>query len=226
MVKTYSYKADGNKKLSPHFSVREFASINGGKLYSDSVKVDADLIDILERLYSYLGCSKIVITSGYRTAAHDKAVGGSGKGYHTTGQAADINCWHKVGGKEERYHGSDICCALQSLGWHHGIGWIAGAAVHVDTRKSRYWFDETNGNRSIGNDWYTFFAAKGYVVTPPVSGDVDGDGKVTTTDARIVLQAAAGKETLDERQKVSADVDGDGEVTTTDAREILKKAAK
>ena len=59
------------------------------------------------------------------------------------------------------------------------------------------------------------------------TGDVDGDGAVTTTDARLILQEAAGKsgKPFTEQQKAAADVDGDGEVTTTDARLTLQRAA-
>ena len=216
-VKTYSKSRDGATKLSPHFRVREFASPD-----SDTVKIDEALIAILERLYDYLGCTKVIITSGYRTPAYDRKVGGSGSGYHTEGRAADVNCWRG----ESRIHGSEICCALQELGWHHGIGWIAGHAVHVDTRTARYWFDEQNGNRSIGTDWYAYMDSKGHRVPRPLKGDVDGDGDVTSTDARLVLQAAVGKTPLTEKQKIAADMDGDGTVDSTDARTILQKAVK
>ncbi len=165
-VKSYSKARDGAKKLSEHFIVREFACPG-----SDVVKVDPALIEILERLYDFLGCSKIIITSGYRTPAYDRTLGCSGRGYHTTGQAADVNCWHKVNGKEERYHGSVICCALQELGWNHGIGWIAGCAVHIDTRSAQYWFDEQNNMRSIGKDWYAYMSKKGCAVERPDTGE-------------------------------------------------------
>jgi hypothetical protein len=148
-------------------------------------------------------------------------VGGSGRGYHTTGQAADVNCWRG----ESRIHGSEICCALQELDWQHGIGWIAGCAVHIDTRDARYWFDEQNGNRSIGDDWYAYMAAKGHPVDKPLQkGDVNGDGAITSTDARLVLQAAAGKVTLTAEEERLADMDGDGKITPTDARLILQEA--
>ena len=218
-IKTYSKSKDGKKKLSDHFVVSEFACS-----VSDTIKIDTDLIDILERLYTYLGCSKMVITSGYRTPAYDRQVGGNGRGYHTTGQAADVNCWYKENGKEYRYHGSEICCALQELGWTHGIGWIAGCAVHVDTRATQYWFDEQNKCRSIGKDWYTYMQKKGYPVDK--FGDVNSDGKVDSVDARIVLQAAEGKIKLTSAQKKAADVNNDGKVNATDAQAILKKAVK
>ncbi len=220
-VKIYSKSKDGNTKLSAHFRVREFACPD-----TDTVKIDTELIEILERLYDFLGCSKIIITSGYRSPSYDRKIGCSGRGYHTTGQAADVNCWHVVNGKETRFHGSAICCALQELGWHHGIGWIAGCAVHIDTRTRQYWFDEQNNMRSIGADWYVFMELKGYPVPRLLKGDVNGDGKVDSTDARIALQAAVGKVTLTEKQTVAADQNGDGVVDSTDARMILQRAVE
>ena len=220
-VKTYSKAKNGSVKLSAHFCVSEFACPN-----TDTIKIDTDLVDILERLFAYLGCSKIIVTSGSRTASHDKQVGGDGKGYHTKGQAVDINCYYVKNGKETRYHGSDVCCALQSLGWTHGIGWIAGCAVHVDTRSTQYWFDEQNGNRSIGTDWYAYMKKKGHTVAKPVAGDVDGNGKVDANDALVVLQSTVNNTKLTEKQKATADVNGDGKVNSTDALEILQKATK
>lgn len=57
-----------------------------------------------------------------------------------------------------------------------------------------------------------------------LSGDVNGDGKVDTTDARLVLQHAVGKSLLKEEEQMIADVNGDGRVDTTDARLILQYA--
>ena len=218
-VKIYSKKRDGAVALSAHFQVREFASPD-----SDTVKIDTQLIDILEKLFARLECSKIIVTSGYRTAAYDKQVGGDGKGYHTKGQAADINCYYVKNGKETRYHGSEICCALQELGWKCGIGWIAGCAVHVDTRSTQYWFDEQNGNRSIGTDWYAYMKKKGYTVTKTLAGDVDGNGKVEAADALLALQATVGNVKLTEKQKDAADVNDDGKVNSADALKILQQA--
>ncbi len=64
----------------------------------------------------------------------------------------------------------------------------------------------------------------GLEYTPPViKGDVDMDGKVTSEDARMILRAAVGLESLDAER---ADLDGDGEITASDAREALKKAVE
>ena len=58
------------------------------------------------------------------------------------------------------------------------------------------------------------------------TGDVDGDGKVTSKDARLALRASAKIETLYATPFDAADVNGDGRVTAGDARSILRYAAK
>ena len=57
-------------------------------------------------------------------------------------------------------------------------------------------------------------------------GDVDGSGKVNSSDARLTLRAAARLETLSGERFTAADVDGNGKVNATDARKILRAAAK
>ncbi len=52
-------------------------------------------------------------------------------------------------------------------------------------------------------------------------GDVNNDGEVSTSDARLILNYTVGVEVLTAMQIAAADFDGDGEVTTTDARDIL-----
>ena len=61
---------------------------------------------------------------------------------------------------------------------------------------------------------------------PREKGDVNGDGKITTADARLALRAAAELEKLTEEAMQAADWDGDGKVTTSDAREILREATR
>ncbi len=53
-------------------------------------------------------------------------------------------------------------------------------------------------------------------------GDVDGDNKVTSSDARLALRASVKLEKLDEIALLAADVDDDGAVTSSDARLILR----
>ncbi len=61
-------------------------------------------------------------------------------------------------------------------------------------------------------------------VTALTPGDVNGDSKVDSTDARITLQYAVGKIKDAALNKAAADVNGDGKVDSTDARLILQYA--
>ena len=58
-------------------------------------------------------------------------------------------------------------------------------------------------------------------VPPVIRGDVDGDGKVTASDARLILRAAVGLEEIDSEK---GDIDGDGKITSADSREALRTA--
>ena len=57
-------------------------------------------------------------------------------------------------------------------------------------------------------------------------GDVDGNGEITSADARFALRRAVDLETYapGTRGFLACDVDGDGEVTSSDARRILRAA--
>lgn len=56
-------------------------------------------------------------------------------------------------------------------------------------------------------------------------GDVDGNGKIDASDARLALRYSAQLEVLTDEQIAAADVDGSGKVTASDARKILRVAA-
>ncbi len=142
VITTYPLKTYSEAKLSDHFKVKEFSSKSGTKVYSDKVKIHNKLIEILEALYAKLDCSMIIVNSGYRTSEHDKAVGGSGDGYHCKGQAADIICYDK---NKKIIDAKTVCITLDEMGGIYGIGYISERAVHVDTRlKDKKWYgDET-----------------------------------------------------------------------------------
>lgn len=57
-------------------------------------------------------------------------------------------------------------------------------------------------------------------------GDIDGDGNVNATDARLALRFAAKLDSGTPEQILAADVDGSGGVDSVDARYILRYAAK
>ncbi len=58
-----------------------------------------------------------------------------------------------------------------------------------------------------------------------IPGDVNGDGEITASDARLALRISAGLDTPTEYQSLVADVNDDGEITASDARKILRKSA-
>ncbi len=57
-------------------------------------------------------------------------------------------------------------------------------------------------------------------------GDVDGNGKVTASDARLILRAAAKMDILDVDKVAIADINGDNKITAADARKVLRMAAR
>ena len=134
MLEAWSRTRDGTRKLSANFTVAEFACKDG----SDPVFVDSSLAALLQKIRDHFG-RPVVITSGYRTAAHNKSVGGAKSSQHLLGRAADI----QVAGVSVE----DVAAYAESLlpGWG-GVGRYPVKAgrtkgwVHVDTRpnKSRW----------------------------------------------------------------------------------------
>ncbi len=55
-----------------------------------------------------------------------------------------------------------------------------------------------------------------------VQGDADGDGAITSSDARSLLRYSVGLDAADAAQKLAADVDSDGRVSSSDARLALR----
>lgn len=165
-IKSYSLKKSGNKFLSDHFQVKEFASIGQGKTYSDTVLIDSALVTLLEKVYKHFNCSSIVISSGYRTSAHDKAVGGSGSGYHVKGQAADFCCYDK---NKKQIESKKIVLYLEDIKCY-GIGYKCGGSsvyTHADTRtaSAKWWGDESRNFLDISqlggyHSFYQYFAIK------------------------------------------------------------------
>lgn len=152
MVKTY--KCSDTSKLSMHFSVSEFRCKCGGQ---HDTLISDELVTLLEKLYAKLDCSKIVISSGFRCAKHDKNVGGSGTGQHTKGNAADICCYAKNGAI---ISSKLVCCTAQDLGFT-GIANINAdyTYTHVDVRNGKWYGDETKGNSYCipKPDFYSYF---------------------------------------------------------------------
>ena len=133
-IKQYSLARDGAKQLSPAFKVREFRCRDG----SDAIMIDQTLVVLLQAIREHFG-RPVTITSGYRTAAHNTAVGGAKSSQHLLGRAADIQV--------QDTDPLAVAAYAESLmpGWG-GVGRYpvkpgrARGWVHVDTRpnKSRW----------------------------------------------------------------------------------------
>ena len=103
-------------RISAHFVEEEFRSRDGG-----GVRVEARLVWHLERLRAICGGRPLRIVSGYRTPAHNRAVGGAPASRHLHGDAADIPA------------GYATVEQARAAGFR-GIGRRGPWAVHVDMR--------------------------------------------------------------------------------------------
>lgn len=140
------YPYNSTVKLSAHFNIKEFRCKCAKK---HETKFDPDFVVKLEKLYTALDCSRIVVNSGYRCYSHDRAVGGSGKGRHTVGDAADIKCYDQ---NNKLISTKIISCVAVELGFK-GVANInkTHTAIHLDNRTTKYYGDEIYGYSSIWN---------------------------------------------------------------------------
>ena len=130
-IKQYSLMADGDRRLAPDFKVRELRCRDG----SDTVMVDETLTVVLQCIREHFG-KPVTITSGYRTAAHNAAVGGAKSSQHLLGRAADI--------RVQDVSVEDVAAYTENLmpDWG-GVGRYPVKAgrttgwVHVDTRADK-----------------------------------------------------------------------------------------
>ncbi len=126
MIKKYSLKKDKDLKLSKNFKLAEFACTDK----SDEVLVSDELVGLLQNVRDHFG-KPVVITSAYRTASHNKKVGGASNSRHLTGEAADFVVSGVSPAKVGYY--------LEALS-APGIGiYVSGGFVHVDVRDSGKW---------------------------------------------------------------------------------------
>ena len=133
-IKEYSMSRDSTRQLSPNFKVREFACKG-----SDVVLLDDELVVLLQCIREHFG-KPVHITSGYRTAAHNAAVGGSKSSQHLLGRAADFY----VEGVDVATVAAYAETLLPSRG---GIGRYPKDAKHP-TRKTGWVHIDTRANKS------------------------------------------------------------------------------
>ena len=152
-----SYKWNDKTQLSPHFNVQEFRCKCGNQ---HDILIADELVSHLELLFSELDCSMITINSGHRCAAHDKAVGGSGGGFHVSGYAADIRCYDK---KKALISSKLVSCKAQDIGFS-GIANIDATytSTHTDARPSGKWYgnEVVTTAYSVTDDFYKYYGIK------------------------------------------------------------------
>ena len=126
-VKAYSKNKNGRTYLSKNFQVKEFACKDG----SDPVFISTELVELLQKIRDHFE-RPVTITSGFRTAKHNKAEKGAKYSQHLYGTAADI----KVAGVKPADVASYAETLLPNSG---GIGRYK-TFTHVDVRptKSRW----------------------------------------------------------------------------------------
>lgn len=124
-VNEYLVDTDGNEKVGKYFKVKEFACKDG----SPVVFIDSYLVNILDILRAKIG-KPVIITSGYRTPARNREVGGAKYSYHMRGRAVDI----RVNGTNAKEIANELnkivpdeCGIIVYNGW-----------VHIDTRTKKY----------------------------------------------------------------------------------------
>lgn len=183
-----SYKYNDKTQLSPHFNVQEFRCKDGKQ---HDILIADELVAHLELLFAALDCSMITINSGHRCASHDKAVGGSGGGFHVSGHAADIRCYDK---KRAIISSKIVSCYAQEVGFG-GIANIDASYqnTHVDVRPNGKWY---------GNECITTAASvctdfwKYYGITKPTAEHPPDVKKGDKGDAVTALQTALYKHGL------------------------------
>ena len=162
----YNLATEGNKFLTPHFQVHEFADPSDyvHVAYPVDIPIHDKLPAVLEKVFEHFGCTKGIINSGYRSPAADLDVGGSGSGPHTLGIAADVYFYKGSEPVSSRL----VACFLQDEGIK-GIGLNCGGnpyGTHIDMRgygvwDNSVWFGDeavrnSNGIYKTVSDFYSY----------------------------------------------------------------------
>ncbi len=87
-------------------------------------------------------------------------------------------------------------------------------------------YDNSTAQKYAEKFGFTFESLGAAPVPAALTGDLDGDGEITASDAQNLLAAyaealASGKTSLTDVQKTACDIDKDGDITAADAQYIL-----
>lgn len=169
-----------SKQISEHFHSYEFVCQHCGQ-----IKIDENLVNKMEHIFSKLNASKCIISSGYRCPDYDTYIGGF-VGRHAEGLAADCVYYDKNG---NMIPSKIVCCVAYDLGELNGIAKIDEYYVHLDNRQSGYYRgDETKGINNCWTNPYTYFNVSSKDVAK-----YTGENKATIEQlAKEVLQGKYG----------------------------------
>lgn len=111
----------------PNFMPREIACKGTGLIL-----VDPHSMDCLQLFRDAVGVP-VVINSGYRSEAHNKAVGGAKNSQHRLGKAFDIRITDVL--PRETIHRAAKSAGFKGIGDYNTF-------VHIDTREAPAYWDE------------------------------------------------------------------------------------
>lgn len=138
-----------SRKITEHFHSTEFKCQHCGR-----IKIEEELVNKMETLFSKLNASKCIISSGYRCPTYDTQIGGFA-GRHSEGLAADCIYYDENG---NIIPSKIVICVAFDLGIFNGIANIDGNYTHLDNRQgSTYRGDEPRGNSSYWTNPYDYF---------------------------------------------------------------------
>ena len=130
-IREYSLARDGSRRLAPDFKVRELRCKDG----TDAVMVDEALTVVLQCIREHFG-KAVTITSGYRTPAHNAAVGGAKSSQHLLGRAADFRV-QGVSVEEVAAYAESLMPDWGGVGRYPVKAGRTTGWVHVDTRADK-----------------------------------------------------------------------------------------
>ena len=178
----YNLSTEGNKFLTPHFQVHEFADLSDyvNVSYPEDIPIHDKLPSTLEKVFEHFGCTKGIINSGYRSPDADIDVGGSGSGPHTLGIAADVYFYRG----NEPVPSRLVACFLQDEGIK-GIGLNCGGnpnGTHIDMRGFGVWNDSVwYGDEAVRNGGIYKTVSDFYSYTGTTKAEVYPDADTSST---------------------------------------------
>jgi predicted chitinase len=122
-------------KITPHITIGEFALNQEARRFDHQHQVDtaAELAEFLERVRAAFGGKPVIITSGYRPAAINRAVGGASSSEHLYNAPS-------IGAVDFYIQGADINAVQDwcDKEWPYSLGYGAAKGfVHLGIRKGR-----------------------------------------------------------------------------------------